>query len=109
MMRENSLPSICKFKYRGNLKNLYIELCKYNYLFTDYDMQEIYDLYDIVVYTNANQDENEIGKFSIKMVKKNKGFGYILDSLKKLCFGIIIIGAVFTISYIAILLSIYYK
>ena len=71
-MFSKSLPSVLKFKYTGYLTHLYIEMCKNNYLFTDYDMDQIYDMYDVVIYTNHDTESNTKGKFAVSMVRKNK-------------------------------------
>lgn len=78
-MFSKSLPSVLKFKYTGYLTHLYIEMCKNNYLFTDYDMDQIYDMYDVVIYTNHDTESNTKGKFAVKMVKKNKGILHIIN------------------------------
>lgn len=97
-MFSKSLPSVLKFKYTGYLTHLYIEICKNNYLFTDYDMDQIYDMYDMVIYTNHDTESNTKGKFSVKMVRKNKSVWYIFKKI--LSIGLILSGSLL-IAYLA--------
>lgn len=107
-MFSKGLPSVLKFNYTGYLTHLYIEMCKNNYLFTDYDMDEIYDMYNIVVHTDHDVESNTKGKFNIKMVRKDKGFSFIWYIIKKTLFiGSVLMGCLLLAYLMGVLLMAY--